>query len=112
MINIILTDQPRTLMIDGKVAYGQFNSSGFEGIVSTVDCTIWYINFEERACIRVLSPHFQNINDMNIYNDVSMNQLMSTCASDQSIRVYNSEYEQIVAFRQSIQPLVVKFSKY
>lgn len=41
MVNKIFCDQPRTLMIDGKVSYGQFNSSGFEGIVSTTESTIW-----------------------------------------------------------------------
>jgi hypothetical protein len=48
---------------------------------------------------------------MDIYNVIGMNRLISTCADDQTIRVYNSEMEQIVAFRQTIRPMVVRFSK-
>lgn len=65
IIEHLFTDQPKTLMIDGKVSYCQFNTYGFEGIVSTTENTIWYLNFVEGACIRVLSPHFKEINDID-----------------------------------------------
>jgi len=87
MTQLLFTDQPHTLMVDGKVSYGQFNSYGFEGIVSTIESTIWYVNFQERACIRVLDTHFLGVNDMDILNIVGRTHMTCTCSDDNTIRV-------------------------
>ena len=44
----------------------------FQGIIGTVSGTLWYVNWEERASIRLVSGHAQQVRlTLNYVTDVN-----------------------------------------
>lgn len=114
---VLFYTKPEVLLLDNAISHAVLESNGNEGLVSTIDSTLWYINFAEKATIRIISSHADVINDFdtqkNIINDnsyIKPNNLC-TCSRDKTVRIWSlSSFDQLVAFRQKVIPSVVKFS--
>lgn len=112
------------MVLDDAMTQIIMGPEGTEGLVSTVGCTLWYVNFVENATIRILSSHTGHVNSLDTQHEISLRGSLTksqktkysqfiTCSNDNTVRVWSEDnYDQIVAFRQKVQPCVVKFSAF
>ena len=49
------------MQLDGCIISAIFDSSLDMGVVGTIAGTIWYINWEERSSIRLVSGHMNQV---------------------------------------------------
>ena len=68
-----------------------------QGIVGTEAGTLWYVNWTERASIRLVSGHPDRINALALCEDLGY---LATCSQDGSLRVWSvNEREQTLQFQ-------------
>jgi WD40 repeat protein len=86
-------DKPETLLLESFAMNMWLEDPGDEGLVCTVGGTIWYINWLEKATVRIVSSHFAPI------SAVSAQDCVVSAAHDSSLRVWNPALtEQILQF--------------
>jgi len=91
---LIMEDE---LQLDGCIVSAFFDNSLDIGVVGTNSGTIWYINWDERSSIRLISGHKDQVNDL-IFGG-SNQCFMASCANDGSVRLWNTDsYEQTLQF--------------
>uniref|UniRef100_S4RVZ0 WD repeat domain 90 n=1 Tax=Petromyzon marinus TaxID=7757 RepID=S4RVZ0_PETMA len=85
------------MVLDGAVVSAAFDDVMEMGIVGTAAGTLWYINWTERACVRLVSGHRGKVNDIAFSPDGS--QLVSG-SEDGLLRVWSvPEMELVVQFQ-------------
>lgn len=81
----ILDGQPEMLLLDGDIVSVSFPIEGEEGVVGSANGTIWYINWTERATIKIRTSHSKPVQALAIQGD-----FLASGSLDKSIRVWNS----------------------
>ena len=81
----ILDGQPDMLLLDGDIVALSFPIAGEEGVVGTANGTIWYVNWTERATIKIRTSHSKPVQALAIQRD-----FLVSGSLDRSIRVWNS----------------------
>ena len=100
----MLKTEPEVILLDNFINSVSFESAGNEGLVSTTSGTIWYINWEEKASLRVLSSHTNSINTL------AVGPLIATAGKDNCIRLWEtSELNEVTQHKNSEECLALKF---
>ncbi|XP_071943850.1 WD repeat-containing protein 90-like [Antedon mediterranea] len=82
--------------LDGAIVSASFDDTMDIGVVGTDGGTLWYINWVERSCVRLVSTHSQKVTDIAF----GCQDLFATSSQDGSIRVWSmSEMEQTIQFQ-------------
>ncbi|XP_033117799.1 WD repeat-containing protein 90-like isoform X4 [Anneissia japonica] len=82
--------------LDGAVVSASFDDTMDIGVVGTDAGTLWYINWVERSCVRLVSTHTMKITDLAFGGQ----DLFASSSEDGSVRVWSlSEMEQTVQFQ-------------
>lgn len=81
----ILDGQPDMLLLDGDIVALSFPIAGEEGVVGTANGTLWYVNWTERATIKIRTSHSKPVQALAIQRD-----FLVSGSADRSIRVWNS----------------------
>ena len=80
----ILDGQPEMLLLDGDTVSVSFPIEGEEGVVATANGTIWYVNWLERATIKIRTSHSKPIQALAIHGDY-----LVSGSLDKSLRVWS-----------------------
>ena len=84
------------MTLDGAITAAAFDDTLDMGIVGTTAGTVWYINWNERTSIRLVSGHRDRVNGLAVIN----NDLLATCSEDGGVRVWSTtEREQTLQFQ-------------
>ena len=55
------------MQLDGSIISANFDNSLEMGVVGTSSGTLWYINWEERSSIRLVSGHVNQVREIYSY---------------------------------------------
>ena len=83
--NGLFSGEAEALLLDGEAVGMSFDKSGDEGVVSTNQSTIWFLNWEEGDTIRILSSHSESI------TSIAGNSRIASAGLDNTIRIWNIE---------------------
>nr|XP_006813552.1 PREDICTED: WD repeat-containing protein 90-like [Saccoglossus kowalevskii] len=73
------------MTLDGAITCASFDDTMDMGIAGTTAGTLWYINWIERTCIRLVSSHMNQVNGI-IFSENE--QHFASCSSDGSLKVW------------------------
>ncbi|XP_022092508.1 WD repeat-containing protein 90-like isoform X1 [Acanthaster planci] len=84
------------MSLDGTVTAAEFDDTMDIGVVGTTSGTLWYINWVERSCIRIVSSHIGKVNSIVF----SASDYFASCDDDGSLRLYTlTDLEQTLQFQ-------------
>ncbi|EDV28238.1 uncharacterized protein TRIADDRAFT_20616 [Trichoplax adhaerens] len=84
--------------LDGAIIAASFDESIDTGIVGTTAGTLWYINWPERASIRLVSGQTNQVNDV-VFSGPD-DKYFGTCGADGSLRIWTTDkVEQTLQFQ-------------
>jgi WD40 repeat protein len=92
---VLFYSKPDVLLLDNSASEVFLSNEGKEGLVSTIDCTIWYVNYDENATVRLVSSHFAPINSIDVITEYKNDSSYikpnnyATCSDDKTIRVWS-----------------------
>lgn len=82
--------------LDGPITVAVFDDTMDMGIVGTTSGTLWYLNWAERASIRLVSGHNNKVNAVALCDD----NFLASCSNDGSLRVWSiNDREQTLQFQ-------------
>ncbi|XP_068672849.1 WD repeat-containing protein 90-like isoform X2 [Montipora foliosa] len=77
------------LVLDGAIISAAFDDALETGIIGTTSGTLWYVNWDERTSIRLVSGHAQQINDLTFSGPDD--QYFATCSADGILHLWSGD---------------------
>ncbi|PFX32008.1 WD repeat-containing protein 90 [Stylophora pistillata] len=77
------------MTLDGAIISASFDEALETGIIGTSSGTLWYVNWDERTSIRLVSGHAQMINDL-LFSGPD-DQYFATCSTDGILHLWSKD---------------------
>ncbi|XP_067044850.1 WD repeat-containing protein 90-like isoform X1 [Acropora muricata] len=77
------------LVLDGAITSAAFDDALETGIIGATSGTLWYVNWDERTSIRLVSGHAQQINDLTFSGPDD--QYFATCSADGILHLWSGD---------------------
>lgn len=77
------------MTLDGAIISASFDEGLETGIIGTSSGTLWYVNWDERTSIRLVSGHAQQINDL-LFSGPD-DQYFATCSTDGILHLWSRD---------------------